>query len=93
MVKYQITLEDALDHGTVVWEGESLEDGFAELNSLRKVGAEAYDMSVELERLIMDDNGDIDDYEYIDGIVWYESVEDWEVAHPWNEKEGVWENC
>jgi hypothetical protein len=51
------------------------------------IGPEGYEISVELEEII----GDHDDYISIEFTEWF-TQESWYEAHPWNEKEGVWEN-
>ena len=84
---FQVCIEDALDHRHTVDEFETLEEAKACYNECVNIGAEGYEISVELEEVI----GDHEDYVSIEFTEWF-TQESWEEAHPWNEKEGVWEN-
>ena len=81
-VKYQITLTDVLDHDTVLWEGDDLQQGQAQMEHLYNVGPQGYDMYLTLEEVFLCDDGTLDYYEVIEGIEWYETVEEWEEANP-----------
>jgi len=84
---FQVTIEDALDHGFVVGEYETLEEAKVSYDECLKIGPEGYELSVELEEII----GDHDDYVSIEFTEWF-TQEEWEKAPPWNEKEGVLAN-
>ena len=84
---FQVCTEDALDHRYTIGEFETLEEAQSCYNECVKVGAEGYEISVELEEII----GDHDDYISIEFTEWF-TQESWHEAHPWNDKEGVWEN-
>ena len=84
---FQVIIEDALDHGFIVGEYETLEEAKVSYDECVKVGPEGYEISVELEEII----GDYDDYVSIEFTEWF-TQEEWEEAHPWNQQEGVWEN-
>ena len=77
-VRYQITLEDVLDHSTVIWEGNDLKRGQLEMERLRTDGPEGYDQMVVFEEVYYDeDPDDVIEYNMIDEIIWFETVEDW----------------
>ena len=78
---YQITLEDALDHGVIVWEGASREDGEKQLAAYKAEGPSGYDLMMILEEITYDEDGEIDDYVFIDEVVWF-TDESWLAAHP-----------
>jgi len=78
---YQITLEDALDHGTLVWEGDIKEEGENQLADYKTEGPSGYDLMVILEEVTYDEDGEIDDYIFIDEVVWFTN-EEWNEAHP-----------
>jgi len=84
---FQVCIEDALDHRTTVGEFETLEDAQVCYDECLRVGAEGYEIGVELEEVI----GDYDDYHTHAYHEWF-TLEEWEEAHPWNDNEGVWEN-
>ena len=84
---FQVCTEDALDHRYTIGEFETLEEAQSCYNECVKVGAEGYEISVELEEII----GDHDDYVSIEFTEWF-TQESWFEVHPWNDKEGVWEN-
>ena len=78
---YQISTEDVLDHNTILWEGESLREAQTEFNKIKQVGPEGYEQMAMLELVTTDDDDNNIDYELIDEVVWYESVEEWEEAN------------
>ena len=81
-VRYQITLSDVLDHDTILWEGDDLKRGQLEMERISTDGPEGYDQMVTLEEVYYDtDPDDVIEYNLIDEIVWYETVEDWEEAN------------
>jgi len=81
--RYQITLEDVLDHSTVIWEGDSLKRGQLEMERILTDGPEGYDQMVVFEEVYYDeDPDDVIEYNTIDEIIWYEDVEDWEKDNP-----------
>jgi len=84
---FQVMIEDALDHGFIVGEYETLEEAKVSYDECVKVGPEGYEISVELEEII----GEHDDYVSVEFTEWF-TLEEWNEAHPWNDKEGVWEN-
>ena len=84
---FQVMIEDALDHSFIVGEYETLEEAKVSYDECVKKGPEGYDTSVELVEII----NDYDDYNSIEFTEWF-TLEEWHEAHPWNDKEGVWEN-
>ena len=81
-VRYQITLEDVLDHSTVIWEGDDLGEARLEMEHLADIGPEGYDQMVILEEVYYDmDPDDVIEYNTIDEIIWFKEVEDWEKAN------------
>ena len=85
-MQYHISFEDALDHGTVVDTFDTLEEARKCFDEWVAKGPEDYDIGVEL----IEENDD-EEWEGIDYHEWY-TQESWFEAHPWNDKEGVWEN-
>ena len=83
---YLVSIEDALDHRHTE-EFETLEEAQRCYQGYLEVGPEGYELSVEVEKVI----GDYDDYISVAYHEWF-TQEEWELAHPWNDKEGVWEN-
>ena len=89
-MQYHISFEDALDHGTTVDTFETYEEAKVSFDKWVKVGPEDYDISVEIIQVNEDEDGD-EEWETLDYHEWF-TKESWEEAHPWNDKEGVWEN-
>ena len=81
-IRYQITLSDVLDHDTILWEGDDLGQARLEMEHIKNYGPEGYDQYVTLEEVYYDtDPDDVIEYNLIDEIIWYETVEDWEEAN------------
>ena len=74
---FQVLIEDALDHGTVVDAFDTLEEAKACYDNCLKIGAEGYELSITLERII----GDYEDFEELFYHEWF-SQEEWEAMHP-----------
>ena len=87
---FQIWFEDALDHGTIADEFDNYEEAKVCYDGWVKQGAEDYDLSVELLEVV-NEGADDEDYVYHEMKEWF-TKESWDEAHPWNDKEGVWEN-
>ena len=77
MSVFQIWVEDALDHGTVVDEFETLEEAKKSYDKWVAQGPEGYDLSMELLEEI--DGGE--DYVYHEMCEWF-TLESWHEAHP-----------
>ena len=85
--KFQIWFEDSLDHGTIEHEFDNYEEAKAHYDKCVEIGPEGYEISVELTECI-DEHDNVETLEFTE---WF-THESWFEAHPWNEKEGVWEN-
>ena len=79
---YQISVEDVLDHNTIVWEGDCKESAIIEFNKIKEIGPEGYEQMAMLELVTIDDEDRNVDYQLVDEVVWYADVEEWEAANP-----------
>ena len=77
MAVFQIWVEDALDHGTVVDEFETLEEAKKSYDKWVVQGPEGYDLSIELLEEI--DGGN--DFIYHEAHEWL-TLESWNEANP-----------
>tara|TARA_R110002012_G_scaffold11030_1_gene49536 strand:+ start:18 stop:278 length:261 start_codon:yes stop_codon:yes gene_type:complete len=81
MSYFHIWFEDALDHGTVADEFDTYEEAKECYDEWVKKGPEGYDLSVALEEVITDEDGEVDDYVYHEFCEWF-TPESWNEAHP-----------
>ena len=75
-MKYIISFEDALDHGTTADTFETLEEAQVAFKKYVEDGPDGYDIGVEL--IVEDDDEDWETLEYHE---WF-TQESWREAHP-----------
>ena len=80
-LKYRVTVTDIFGHDTVLWEGKWLTDGQENMECCNYHGNQDYDQYVVLEKVTYDENGKAIQYDLIDELVWFDTVEDWEKWH------------
>jgi len=82
-LKFHISFEDALDHGTTADTFETYEEAKVCFDEWVKIGPEGYDLSVE----IIEENDD-EEWETLDYHEWF-TMESWREAHPSGYPDGV----
>ena len=79
-MKFIISFEDALDHGTTADTFDTLEEAKKCFDEWVKDGPDGYDIGVELIQVNEDEDGD-EEWESLEFHEWF-TQESWREAHP-----------